>query len=96
MSDLTPPWKFERPLCAEIGTEIFFIEDKDEATSRARQADYTSAKLICSRCEHITECGEWAIKKEKHGFWGGYAPHERKAIRSKLNIVLEEDAKLVS
>lgn len=96
MSNLVPPWKFERPLCAEIGTEIFYIEDKDEVTDKVRQADYQSAKSICLRCEHMTECGNWAIRKEKHGFWGGYTPRERRELRNKLNIVLEEDAKLVS
>jgi hypothetical protein len=96
VSDLIPPWKFERPLCAEIGTEIFYIEDKDEITDKVRQADYQSAKLICSKCEHITECGEWAVKKEVHGFWGGFTPRERRDIRGRLNIVLEEEGRLVS
>jgi hypothetical protein len=42
-------------------------------------------------CSHLKECGEWAIRNEKYGFWGGYSPVERKQIRGKLNIILEEN-----
>jgi hypothetical protein len=31
------------------------------------------------------------VQNEKHGFWGGYSPVERKQIRGKLNIILTED-----
>jgi hypothetical protein len=91
MTDLVPPWKYEEPLCAEIGAELFYIEDKDEVVVGQRLNAYVEAKKICSSCAHLKECGDWAVQNEKHGFWGGYSPEERKQIRSKLNIILKED-----
>jgi hypothetical protein len=91
MTDLVPPWKYEEPLCAEIGAELFYIEDKDEVVVGQRLNAYVDAKKICLSCSHLKECGAWAIQNEKHGFWGGYSPEERKQIRSKLNIILKED-----
>jgi hypothetical protein len=91
MTDLVPPWKYEQPLCAEIGAELFYIEDKDEKVVGQRLNAYVDAKKICLSCSHLKECGAWAIQNEKHGFWGGYSPEERKQIRSKLNIILKED-----
>jgi hypothetical protein len=91
MTDLVPPWKYEEPLCAEIGAELFYIEDKDEEVVGQRLNGYVEAKKICLSCAHVKECGDWAIQNEKHGFWGGYSPVDRKEIRSKLNIILEED-----
>jgi len=91
MTDLVPPWKYEEPLCAEIGAELFYIEDKDEKVIGQRLNAYVDAKKICLSCSHLKECGAWAIQNEKHGFWGGYSPEERKQIRSKLNIILKED-----
>ncbi len=91
MSELVPPWKYKEPLCAEIGAELFYIEDKDEKVVGQRLNAYVDAKKICLSCSHMKECGNWAIQNEKHGFWGGYSPEERKQIRSKLNIILKED-----
>jgi hypothetical protein len=91
MSELVPPWQYKEPLCAEIGAELFYIEDKDEVVVGQRLNAYVEAKKICSACAHIVECGQWAIRNEKHGFWGGYSPEERKQIRGKLNIILTED-----
>ncbi len=91
MSELVPPWKYEQPLCAEIGAELFYIEDKDEEVVGQRLNGYIEAKKICLACVHIEECGNWAVQNEKHGFWGGYSPEERKQIRSRLNIILKED-----
>ena len=91
MTDLVPPWKYEQPLCAEIGAELFYIEDKDEEVVGHRLNAYIDAKKICSSCAQLKECGDWAVQNEKHGFWGGYSPEERKQIRRKLNIILKED-----
>ena len=91
MSDLVPPWQYTQPLCAEIGAELFYMEDKDEEVVGQRLSGYIEAKKICMSCSHLKECGEWAIRNEKYGFWGGYSPVERKQIRGKLNIILEEN-----
>jgi hypothetical protein len=91
VKEVRPPWKYESPLCAEIGAEIFFTEDKDEQVGAQKFIVYDDARKICSSCSHLTECGQWAIKNENFGFWGGLTPLERKALRRKLNIILKED-----
>lgn len=91
MSTPREPWKYENPLCAEVGTDLFYIDDRDEIKSVPRISDYENAKKICKKCPHLAECREWAIQKEAHGFWGGLNPRERKTIRGKLKIVISED-----
>lgn len=88
MKDLIAPWTYKNPLCAEIGVEMFFVPDKDD--NKGHMADYDQAKKICGQCIHRVECGEWGIRKERHGIWGGYTPKERKELRRKLKIVLIE------
>lgn len=96
VSKLTPPWEFKEALCAQVGTEVFFIEDKDEIIKRTKQSDYEFAKKVCNSCVHIQECADWAIKKERHGLWGGLTPQERKKIRGKLKITIEENIPFAS
>lgn len=84
------PWKFSNPLCSEVGTEMFFIEDRDEKTLTSL-ADYKIATDICKRCENITECSEWGIKHELFGIWGGLTPRQRRTARHKKNIILDTE-----
>lgn len=70
-------------LCREIGVELFF-PDQGEVT------DYQLTRTICSGCGVREACLEWAVKHEAHGMWGGTTPLERKLIRRKRNIVLQE------
>jgi len=84
MSDeVRPPWEFESPLCAEVGTHLFFPKDPDDPQLSAMvEADYTYARKVCNECEHKTECALWAIEKnEKFGMWGGLSPRDRVNIR---------------
>jgi len=73
------PYRFENPLCSEVGTEIFFPDTGEQA-----QAE--SAKKICKKCTHMTECLEWAMAYEYFGVWGATSPRERMRTRRKLNI----------
>lgn len=73
------PWEFEKPLCAEVGTEIFFA-DKDTP-------DYLllnkQARKICALCTHRIECANWAIENhEEFGIWGGLGGRARMDIRN--------------
>lgn len=96
MSDLVPPWEFKEALCAQVGMEVFFIEDRDEILDRSKQSDYEYARKVCNSCIHIKQCAAWAIKKERHGLWGGLTPQERKVIRKKLKITIEENIPFAS
>lgn len=81
------PWEFDEPLCAEVGTEIFFARDAEDGRP-ASNASYAEAKKICASCVHKIECADWGIKNEKHGVWGGLTPVDRDRIRRKLNILV--------
>lgn len=85
---IRPPWEFESPVCAEVGTEIFFSRDADEGGDSSAMVKelYKEAKKICAGCDHKTECAEWGIKNETHGVWGGLSPADRKKLRGRLGI----------
>jgi hypothetical protein len=85
-STLKKPWNFEKPLCAEIGVELFYLEDRDEV-DHLNLYDYNMAKNTCNSCIHKTECAEWGIYHENFGIWGGTTPLERTQIRRKRGIV---------
>lgn len=89
MSDIKPPWEFEDPKCAEVGTEIFFAKDRDEPGAHKVPAnEYALAQSLCQRCPHKAECAEWGIRYETHGVWGGLTPQQRSRIRTKNKIQL--------
>jgi hypothetical protein len=84
------PWKFTNALCSQVGTEMFFVEDRDEQNLTSL-SDYKLAINICSRCEHITDCADWGIKHESFGVWGGLTPKQRRTIRQKRNMILDSE-----
>lgn len=70
--------QYEEPLCAQVGSSIFFPDKEDNPV------DASYAKSICAKCKHQTECAEWAIENlEMFGIWGGLAPRQRQIIRAK-------------
>jgi hypothetical protein len=82
------PWTFNQPLCAEVGASFFYLEDKDDRSILPSVSDYAVAKQLCNSCVHVSECGEWAIKYESFGFWGGLSPEDRNVIRRRKGIVV--------
>lgn len=59
-------------LCAQVDPEVFY-PDKGESTRPAKQ--------ICSRCEYLNECLEYALQnREPHGVWGGASHRERRQM----------------
>lgn len=82
--------QFENPLCAQVDPEIFFPDEEDDSANFvANSFTYTDAKKVCDMCEYRVECASWAIKNEPYGFWGGLSPAQRRTIRKKLNIRLQ-------
>jgi WhiB family redox-sensing transcriptional regulator len=73
-----------RGLCREVGLEAFFPERGEE------HVIYSLARTICSGCEVKEKCLEWAIRHEDHGMWGGTSPTERRQIRRRRKIILQE------
>lgn len=48
------PW-MDGALCAQVGGDIFFVDDR---------AEMAAARRICSSCPVIAECLSYAIEKE--------------------------------
>jgi hypothetical protein len=88
------PWEFEEPLCAEVGVEIFYTDDKDEKKVES-MSTYAMANSICKKCPHKNECAEWAIKHELFGFWGGLSPKERTNLRRDKRMQVSLDLKII-
>jgi WhiB family redox-sensing transcriptional regulator len=81
------PWKYENPICAQVGTEIFFSEDYDDV-DRLNVFNYNQAKKVCASCDHIVECADWGTLHEAYGVWGGLDPKDRADIRRSANVIL--------
>jgi len=85
---LAKPWEFDAPLCREIGSEPFFLEENESGRSSFTQEN-RDALRICKSCDHIADCASWAIENENYGIWGGLTPSERREIRKRKKIVLK-------
>ena len=83
------PHEFEVPLCAQVGGDLFFPDKENEG--KLVRLSIASAKSICRSCQHITECAEWGIHKERYGIWGGLTDSDRRRIRRQRRITLEEE-----
>lgn len=69
------------PGCTDVSPEIFFAHS-------GRSNEVKMAKVICSMCPIMVECGERAIaSNERHGTWGGMSEQERMAIRRARGLV---------
>ncbi len=77
---LKPPWEFTNPLCSELGPALFFLEDDGIEYSKK---DIDKIKALCNTCEHVIDCAEWGISKERFGIWGGLNNKERALIKRK-------------
>lgn len=69
------PW--EAAACKGINTDLFYI-DTAEALGVNPQL-----RRVCRGCPILEECREYALIHEGEGFWGGLAPYERRALRTR-------------
>lgn len=89
-SNLREPWKFENPVCKEVGVDAFFAGDEDDPQSLdSNILNNQLAKKLCQTCEHVVECAEWGLHHERYGIWGGFSPHELILLRRRRNIILK-------
>ena len=51
---------------------------------------YQVLKTICRSCDMIEPCAEYATWFERDGFWGGLSPIERRNIRRRRNIIIDQ------
>lgn len=90
MSDkLREPWTFEKPICREIGGDLFYAGDEDDPGQLDNNfANTQMAKQVCLSCQHLIECREWGVHHESFGVWGGLSPKELANLRRKRKIPL--------
>jgi hypothetical protein len=88
------PWEYEDPNCASVGGDFWFPEfDKDALALKGtdeKKIEVKAAKSICNSCTHKIECQQWGIKHERFGIWGGLTERDRRPVRNRLNIIVEE------
>lgn len=80
------PRNYEAPLCAQVGNGEFWFPEAGHGTA----SEVILARSICGQCVHQAECAEWGIRYERFGIWGGLTEIDRKNIRRKRNIILQE------
>tara|TARA_R110000823_G_C15764039_1_gene483289 strand:- start:23 stop:394 length:372 start_codon:yes stop_codon:yes gene_type:complete len=69
--------------CAGIETNTFYPDDRGRGEVLSRNPVLRS---VCQGCPVITDCANYAIVNEKHGFWGGLSSRARRDVRRKYNI----------
>lgn len=88
------PWEYEDPSCASVGGDFWYPEREKDVLhfsgTNGKQLEVQVAKSICSSCIHKLECQQWGLKHERFGIWGGLAEYDRRPIRRRLNIIVEE------
>lgn len=84
------PWEFEDPACGEVGTELFYLEDKDDVGRPPVSSQIYPPQLqnLCGGCPHLRECGDWSLRYEDYGYWAGMSSHDRERIRKQRGISL--------
>jgi len=85
---LRRPEEFESPSCATVGGDFWFPEKEKNGIS---QVDAKFAKSICRSCIHQSDCAEWGIQKETFGIWGGLTDMDRRAIRRRRGIRVNQE-----
>ena len=72
--------------CASIGVEMFYPENGD---THGINLIRKFMREHCYVCPVYSDCLEWALHREHHGFWADTSTEDRKAIRRKRNIHIE-------
>lgn len=70
-------------VCAQIGWELYFTETW-------QYGETEMLKMLCEKCPILDECREWALHRERWGFWAGMGETERQRVRIAEGIVVNE------
>ena len=65
--------------CAGVWTPLFYQENPAEAALMMPEF-----RAMCSECPILSDCREYAIENENHGFWGGLTVKQREQLRAKM------------
>lgn len=65
-------------------SDLFFAPAGERPETRVlREA---RARAICTTCEVITPCREWARAQREYGFWGGESEEDRAAAGYRVDM----------
>lgn len=78
-----PTWTGSEP-CRSTDPDFFYPDNPTQTLHRRRMI-----RRICDGCPSREPCGEWGIRHERDGFWGGLSPSDRSRIRKERGILLE-------
>jgi WhiB family redox-sensing transcriptional regulator len=73
-------------LCSSIGVEFYYPEEDSSGTSTEEKM----AKALCHQCPVRQACGEWGVRHEVYGIWGGMSPLDRRKVRHRNKITVEQ------
>lgn len=65
-------------------TELFFAPAGERPEARVGRE--SKARSICSGCEVLFECRNWARENREYGFWGGESEEERAAAGFRVDM----------
>lgn len=75
--------------CASMGVDLYYYEHDVDIPFKGLKEQENKLKILCSECPFLSECRDYAIHHEIHGFWGGMTSADRKNFRRKFNIIPE-------
>ena len=84
MKPVAPAFDGTQP-CASVDPELFFPEGPSNVHLSAKRA----ITPICGSCEFSAPCLDYALKNDVQGLWAGTTEPDRKAIRRKKGIKIE-------
>src|SRR3954468_17408407 len=65
-------------------TELFFAPAGERPEARAVREG--KARAVCSECEVLLACRDWAREHREYGFWGGESEEERAAAGFRVDM----------
>jgi hypothetical protein len=81
----------ESPACEGMDVNFFYpVGESNDDNAWAKDNVYPQLRKVCGNCDVLDKCRDWAIKHEEWGFWGGMSVYERRQLRKKYKIKLEQ------
>lgn len=74
-----PDYTGDEP-CRSMPGELYFPENGSPKKT---------VIALCNTCDVLEQCRMYALHHESHGLWGGLTEQDRRALRKKMNIILQ-------
>lgn len=75
----------QKALCKGMDSELFYPVARPDFGEKFA----AEVRKICAACEVKSECYMYALRHERHGFWGGTTPPERRKLRKAAGISVD-------